>query len=42
MIHGVPKQGMKYGRSCRVVHSSNPDAYLNEEVEAELSTFLQM
>ena len=43
IIHGVPKQYVaKYRLSCHVEHGSNPDAYLNEEAEAALSTFLQM
>ena len=43
MTHGVPKTTLKDRLSGRVEHGSKPgpDPYLNDEEEAELSTFLQ-
>lgn len=41
MTHGVPKTTLKDRLSGRVEHGSKPgpDPYLNDEEEAELSTF---
>ena len=43
MTHGVPKTTLKDRLSGQVEHGSKPgpDPYLNDEEEAELSTFLQ-